>query len=75
MVAAQVLLVRTKVGTVSRKILLIGTNVSLVTFDVALVLRAITLVGTAIGAGLLIALTRRSIGYVIFGVGLRQRRS
>ena len=74
-VAAQVLLVRTKVGTVSRKILLIGTNVSLVTFDVALVLRAITLVGTAIGAGLLIALTRRSIGYVIVGVGLRQRRS
>ena len=48
-VAAQVLPVRTKVGPVSRKVLLISTNIGSVAFDVALVLRTITLIGIAIG--------------------------
>jgi hypothetical protein len=67
--------VGTKFGPVSCKIFLIGTNVALVAFDIASILRAIALIGTAIGVVLLIVLTCRGFGYVIVGVGLRQRRS
>jgi hypothetical protein len=70
-VAAQILPVRTKVRPVTRKILLVSTDVGLVAFDVAPVLRTIALIGAAIGVVLLIVLTRRSFGYVIVGVGLR----
>jgi hypothetical protein len=41
--------VRTKFGPVTRKILLICTDIGLVALNVALVLRTITLVGTTIG--------------------------
>jgi hypothetical protein len=46
-VAAHILPVRAKFGTVALKILLICTDIGLVVFDVAPVLRTITLFGIA----------------------------